>query len=174
VNGHDLVGRQVAEALGEATDRDAATVPRQGEDPLKRPAPGHEILPHAADCIIEAWGPDRVSCLSEALRGLVELFAEVRDAGRTSVVPLAAGPGTAEDVLVSLLEDVIYSLDVFSYVPVRFHLAEKDDGTIAGQMEVVGIDQVAIVGPAPKAVSYHGLSMGKQEGCWRCHVLIDV
>jgi len=141
---------------------------------VERTAAGHEILPHTADYILEAWGPDRVSCLTEALGGLVGQFAELGDAPPTTAVPLAAGPGKEEDVLVSLIEEVIYSLDVFSYVPVRFHLAEKKDGSVAGDMEVVGIDQVTIVGPAPKAVSYHELSMGTDGGGWRCHVLIDM
>jgi len=135
---------------------------------------GHRLVPHTADCIIEAWGPDRASCLTEALKGLVEEFAEVTDPPCTRALPLGAGPGEAEDVLVSLLEDVICTVDVFSVVPVRFHLGETTDGGITGDMEVVPVDQVRITGPAPKAVSYHGLSMsGGAEG-WRCRALIDV
>ena len=74
----------------------------------------------------------------------------------------------------SLFEEVIYALDVFSVVPVRFHLAETEDGGIAGDMEVVPADQVGLVGPVPKAVSYHELSMASDEGGWRCRVLVDV
>jgi len=135
---------------------------------------GHRLVPHTADCIIEAWGPDRVSCLTEALCALLEGFAEVPDAAAPAVFPLAAEPGGAEDMLVSLFEEVIYALDVFSLVPVRFHLTETEDGGVAGDMEVVSVDQVVVVGPAPKAVSYHGLSMESHGGGWRCHVLVDV
>ncbi len=85
---------------------------------------GHRLLPHTADCIIEAWGPDRAACLTEALMGLVEGFAEVADACATQVVPLRAGPGSAKDELVAVFEQVIFSVDVFSVVPVRFHLGE--------------------------------------------------
>ena len=137
-------------------------------------AAGHRLVPHTADCAIEAWGPDRVTCLTEALTGLVEGFAVVPDAAAVQVLPLGASSGGAEDVLVSLLEDVIYVLDVFSVVPVGFHLAETEDGTVAGDMEVVPVGQVQVVGPAPKAVSYHDLSMAEQEAGWRCHVLVDV
>jgi protein archease len=38
---------------------------------------GHRLVPHTADCIIETWGPDRAACLTEALLGLLEGFAEV-------------------------------------------------------------------------------------------------
>jgi len=135
---------------------------------------GHRLLAHTADCIIEAWGTDRASCLVEALLGLVESFAEVPDVVATQLLPLAAAPGGPEDELVSLLEDVIYALDVFSVVPVRFHLAETEGDGIVGDMEVVPADAVEVVGPVPKAVSYHELSMASVEGSWRCRVLIDV
>lgn len=135
---------------------------------------GHRLLPHTADCIIEAWGPDQASCAIEALSGMVESFAELPDAAATRLVPLSATSGGPEDVLVSLLEDVLYALDVFSVVPVRFHLGTLEDGGIGGDMEVVPADGVHAVGPVPKAVSYHELHVGPVEGGWRCRVLVDV
>ena len=62
-------------------------------------AVGHRLLPHTADCAIEAWGPDRASCLTEALCGLMEEFVELPDAAAPRVLPLAAAGG-AEDALV--------------------------------------------------------------------------
>jgi len=112
--------------------------------------------------------------VTEALYALVDEFAEVPDAATSRVLPLATESRGAEDALVSLLEDVIYALDVFSVVPIRFHLAETESGGIAGDMEVVSIDQAELVGPVPKAVSYHGLSMVSHDGGWRCRVLVDV
>jgi len=135
---------------------------------------GWRLLPHTADAIIEAWGPDRPSCLTQALLGLVRSFADVPDTAVTRLLPIAAPPGGPQDVLVSLFEDLLYVVDVFSVVPVRFHLGETEGGGIAGDMEVVPSDEVDVVGPVPKGVSYHGLSMAPDDGGWRCHVLIDV
>jgi len=142
--------------------------------PDQRPMAGHRLVAHTADVIIEAWGPDRASCLTEALYALVEQCAQVPDAAVSRVLPLSATSSGAVDVLVALLEEVIYVFDVFSMVPVCFHLTEADDGSIAGDMEVVPVDQVVIVGPAPKAVSHHGLSMSENGQGWRCRALIDV
>lgn len=164
-------GRKSRCPMSEATS--AQPTPADPATADRIPA-GHRLVPHTADCIIEAWGPDRPSCLTEALAALVEEFAEAPDAPSVRVVPLAAGPGGAEDALVSLLEDVIYALDVFSVVPVRFHLTETEAGGVAGDMEVVPADAVVASGPVPKAVSYHELSMAPWEGGWQCHVLIDV
>ena len=135
---------------------------------------GHRLVPHTADCIIEAWGSDRpfVSdggplCVGGGSR------RSARPRRFSSYAPRHRVRG-ADDALVSLFEDVIYAVDVFSVVPVRFHLTETESGGIAGDMEVVPVEQAVLVGPVPKAVSYHGLSMIQGEGGWRCRVLIDV
>jgi SHS2 domain-containing protein len=132
------------------------------------------MSPHTADCIIEAWGPDRASCLTEALTALVETFALVPGTPATESLALASEPGDPEDALVCLLEEVIYNLDVRSVVPVGFRLAEIEGGRVAGSMDVVPVDAVKSIGPVPKAVSYSGLSMTPDDGGWRCRVLVDV
>ncbi len=135
---------------------------------------GHRQLPHTADRVLEAWGPDRATCLSEALLALVESFAEVPDRAAVQVLPLGASAGGAKDVLVSLLEEVIYAVDALGVVPLRFHLAEAEDGSLAGDMEVVRTSEVELVGSVPKGVSYHALEIASSDGGWRCRVLVDV
>lgn len=138
------------------------------------PERGHRIGPHTADCVIEAWGPDRPSCLVEAMQALVEVFAEFDDAIATRSVPVSAEPGPDADILVALLEEVIYVTDVLGVVPIRFHVADTEDGGVAGDMEVVEPREAELVGPVPKAVSYHGLEMSHHDGTWRCRAIIDV
>ncbi len=137
-------------------------------------AAGHRLLPHTSDCIIEAWGPDRIACLTEVIYGLLDEFSERSDRPSSRTLPLAVGPGSDEDVLVSLLEEVIYVLDVFSVLPVRVHLGETEDGGLRGDMDVVPLEEARITGPVPKAVSYNGLSIAQLDGSWRCQVLVDL
>lgn len=137
-------------------------------------AAGHRQLPHVADLLLQAWGPDRAACVREALCALVEAFAVVPDPAATEVVPLSASAAGAEDALVSLLEEVIFVVDALGVVPVRFHVAEADDGGLVGDMEVVPASQVELVGPVPKAVSYHALEIAPRDGEWWCQVLVDV
>ena len=131
-------------------------------------------LPHTTDRVLEAWGPDRATYLSEALLALVEIFAEVPDRATADVLALGAPADGAQDVLVSLLEEVIDVVDALGVVPVRFHLAEAEDGSLAGDMEVVPTSDVELVGPVPKGVSYHALEIAASDGGWRCRVLVDV
>lgn len=120
-------------------------------------------------------GADRVSCLEEAVGALVSVFAEVPDVPAPTVIPVALETAPSPDLLVSLLEDVIYTVDVFfGKVPVRVHLAEAEDGGVAGDMEVVDADEVVLVGPVPKGLSSHGLKFGVDGGTWRCKVVVDL
>lgn len=135
---------------------------------------GHRLSPAPGACLVEAWGPDRAACVTEALDGLVEEFCEPPDVPSTQLLPLSSGSGGADDVLVSLLEDVIDALDVFAVVPVRFHLGEVEDGSIAGDMEVVPASRVTVIGPLPRAVCHRDVSLVAAADGWRCRVLVEV
>jgi len=54
---------------------------------------GFRLAPHTADSILEAWGPDRVTCLAEAVGALVSVFAEVSDTDTMTLRPARARRG---------------------------------------------------------------------------------
>jgi protein archease len=134
---------------------------------------GHRTFPERGGRVIEAWGPDAVTCLTEALSALVEGFAEVGDAPAARVLPLSVAHGP-EDALTSLVEEVIDTINAFSVVPVRFHLTSTEDGGFAGDMEVVSMRHVVLTQPCPTAVSFEGLSMGSDGQRWSCHVRVEL
>jgi hypothetical protein len=45
---------------------------------MARAPQGHRTLPHTADVILEAWGPDLATCCEEAVAALVETYADSR------------------------------------------------------------------------------------------------
>jgi SHS2 domain-containing protein len=141
--------------------------------PGERKGAGHRSFPERTGRVIEAWGPDAATCLTEALMALVDGFADVGDAPTARVLPISAAHG-AEDALTSLVEEVIDTIDAFSVVPVRFHLSATEDGGFAGDMEVVPIRQVAVTHPCPTAVSFEGLSMGSDGRGWSCRVRVEL
>jgi SHS2 domain-containing protein len=124
--------------------------------------------------MVEAWGPDRLSCLVEALKALVEIFAEPAEGAESSVKALSVDAAPDAEVLVALFEEVIYLADVLAVVPVRFDLAETEAGGVTGRIEVVPAAATEPVGPVPKAVSYHDLQVVQEGGVWSCRAVVDI
>jgi SHS2 domain-containing protein len=138
------------------------------------PLSGHRLLPHTADVIVEAWGPTRDACLREAIQGLVEVFADVDGVVASARLPLTLPPEEGEDLLVALLEEVLYLLDTEDVVPVDATITEIAGGGLHGEFLVAPTGAVAQQGSIPKAIAHHGLEFRQQAGRWRCRVTIDV
>ncbi|HYA69555.1 MAG TPA: archease [Acidimicrobiales bacterium] len=134
---------------------------------------GFRYGPHGTGWVIEAWGPDRSTCLAESVGGLVAIFAAIPDAAATTSLPVVLEAAPGPDLVVALLEEVIDTIDVFGKVPVHVHLAEAEDGSVAGDLEVVDIAGLRRTGPVPRAASWHGLEFGESGGTWRCRVVVE-
>jgi SHS2 domain-containing protein len=135
---------------------------------------GHELLPHTADVVVSAWGPTAELCFAEAVRGLVACFADVRHPSPDRAVPFNCEPAADSELLVQLLEEVIYLVDVHEVVPVRAAVARTAEGGLVGEFGVVALSSVDLVGPAPKAISRHGLRFAQGGAGWQCAVIVDV
>jgi SHS2 domain-containing protein len=135
---------------------------------------GYRLAPHTADLVIEAWAPTRDRCLEEAARGLVASFADVTGTIAERTVRSVGTARTDTEILVWLLEEVIYLLDTQDAVSISTVVKRAADGSVAGEFEVVDRTAVQPVGATPKAVTRHGLGFGEQAGVWRCTVTIDV
>jgi SHS2 domain-containing protein/dienelactone hydrolase len=137
-------------------------------------AAGFQLMPHTADVMVSAWGSTLEGCLTEAARGLVASFAEVGDTPPEDRVEFTCQPGPDSELLVELLDEVIYAIDAWDVVPVRVDVRRTDEGGLAGEFGVVERGHVRVVGPAPKAVTRHDLSVEQQDSMWRCRVVVDV
>ncbi|MEX1009307.1 MAG: archease [Acidimicrobiia bacterium] len=135
---------------------------------------GHRLVPHVADVILEAWGTTRVACLEEAALGLVESFADIEDIEPTDRIPVSLRAVSDEDVLVLLLEEVIYVIEALGKVPLGVDLAEHADGSVGGFFATIPSERVEAIGALPKGVSRSDLLFERRNGQWRCHVLVDV
>lgn len=139
------------------------------------PEAGFRQLDHTADIAIEAWGPSRAACLEAAVTGLVTSFADTEGTEPQRRHAVSFGPGDHEDLLVDLLDEVIYLLDARRAVVVDVALRDTETGGIEGTLALAPADNVRMVGAVPKAVTYHGLRLEQAEdGTWRSHVIIDV
>ncbi len=137
-------------------------------------ARGHRVLPHTADLVVEAWGESRSACLEEAARGLVATFADTSKINVTQIVPFALEPGSDRELLVQLLQEIVYVIDVLGVVPVRTEVESTEDGGVAGFFDVAPVDTVELIGAVPKGVSRHELHIGPNDGRWSCQAIVDV
>ncbi len=138
------------------------------------PDRGHRTRDHTADVIVEAWGPTRGACLEEAVLGLVRSFADVAGGVPTRRLPLALDAEPDEEVLVDLLDEVVYRLDATAEVPAAIGLHDEPGGGVTGWVDVVAAGDVEVTGALPKGVSRSGLRLADEDGSWRCRVEVDV
>lgn len=140
---------------------------RQGES-------GHRSVPHTADVRLQAWGPTREGCLAESVRGMVACFAEVSGVRSTAMERVRLAPGSDEDLLIALLDEVVFRLEVAGQVPVDVEVAAADDGGLDVRLAVAELTDVDIIGAAPKGVSWQGLRIGPDPHGWSCTAIVDV
>ncbi|MGW5419806.1 archease [Streptomyces sp. NPDC003943] len=137
---------------------------------------GHRSVPHTADAQVRAWGPTREACLAEAVLGMIECFAEVSGVRPTAVERVRLAPGSDEDLLVGLLDEFVFRLEVTGRIPVDVEVetAEEDDGGLDVRSAVAELDQVEIIGAVPKGISWQGLHIGPDPYGWSCTAIVDV
>jgi SHS2 domain-containing protein len=157
--------------------RSGAEVPTEAaptpSDAAARGGDGFELLDHTADVAFRAWAQTRAGCFTQAVRALASSFAEW-EADTTGEHPVAFEPASDEDLLVDLLSEVIYLVDARGALAVAAVLRDRDDGGLEGRFELLPLEAAAQVGAVPKAITYHGLEVGRDGDGWRCHVTIDV
>ncbi|MFK0295079.1 archease [Streptomyces sp. NPDC090442] len=140
---------------------------------------GHRSVPHTADLRVEAWGPTREVCLAQAVRGVCESFLDLAGAkpapgpARVRHREVTMLADTDEDLLVTLLEEVVYWLDTQNEAPVEVELTPVRGG-LRALLSMTDIGSLPVIGAAPKAVTLHGLACGGGPDGWCCSVTLDV
>lgn len=137
---------------------------------------GHRTHPHTADTILEAWGPDLASCLTEVGRGLVEGFARVPAAATAStdwqsIVVTAPDP---ERLVAAWLNELLFTVDVAGVVPARIEVISAEPKACTARYVPVAVEEATQVGAVPKSVSLSGLTVSADPDGYHCQVLIDV
>jgi len=136
---------------------------------------GHRTVPHTADLRIEAWAPTREECLSEAVRGLVDGFAVVAAARPRHTAERRFLASSDDDLLVAVIDEVIYRLDADGEIPVTVAVRPAPEGGVVLALSLADLSEVEVTGAAPKAASLHDLRCAPDPaGRWSCGITIDV
>ena len=136
---------------------------------------GHRTVPHTADLRVEAWGPTREACLAEAVRGLVDSFAVVAAARPRRTAERRFIAGSDEDLLVAVVDEVVYRLDADGEIPVTAAVRPAPDGGVVLTLALADVHEAEITGAVPKAASLNDLRCAPDaSGQWSCGITIDV
>lgn len=140
------------------------------------PRRGHRFVPHTADVRIEAWAPTREACLAEAVTALTASFVDLAGVEPEHEVGTDFAHASDVDLLVSVLDEVIYLLDTRDTVPVSAELtAANGAGPVRCRFWLIGLARVTVTGPIPKAVTLHEIRFGPAGGGqWSCAFTVDV
>ncbi|MET9761918.1 archease [Streptomyces sp. NPDC006372] len=133
---------------------------------------GHRAVPHPGDIRIEAWAACRGHCLAEAVLAMVECFADVTGVRPTAVDQVWLAEASDDDLLASLLDEVIFRLEAYGQVPVDVE-ADEADGGLDVRLAVTGVADVPITGAVPRAVAWDELRIGPDPYGWSCAVRVD-
>ncbi|MGE7436660.1 MULTISPECIES: archease [Kitasatospora] len=139
------------------------------------PGSGHRTVPHTADLCVEAWSPSIEGCIGEAVRAVVDGFADTSKAEVLGQRECTVTAQSDEDLLVSVLEEVIYRMDADGEIPLGAEVRRSQDGrSLSVRFSMADAGTVVPVGAVPKAVSLHGLHLRGGPGGWSCRVTVDV
>jgi SHS2 domain-containing protein len=134
---------------------------------------GHRVVPHTADIRVEAWAPTREECVTEAVLGTISTFVDTTTVTGSSKRTRVVEASSDEDLLVAVLDEVIYLLDVTGEVPVEVALEAREGGAEV-RFGMVAASELPQVGAVPKAVSLHELRFVPAGEGWSCSVTLDV
>jgi len=141
--------------------------------PMAGIAAGHRGVPHTADLRIEAWAPSRDGCIRQAVLGTVESFVDLSSARPHRSLSRRLTAGSDDDLLVAVLEEVIFLLDTVGEAPVDLDL-QGGGGVAEVNFAMVDARTLPQVGAVPKAVSLNDLRLSHDDNGWRCLVTLDV
>jgi SHS2 domain-containing protein len=136
-------------------------------------AGGHRTVARTADVRVEAWAPNRETCMAEAVLGTVAAFVDTSSAAVAGSRRSRLNGSSDEDLLVAVLDEVIFLMDTVQQVPIDLEVQAVDAG-VGVRFEMVGLSALRQVGAVPKGVSLHELRFGRDRRGWLCSVTLDV
>ena len=131
------------------------------------------MLPHTADLIVEAWGPDDLACAEEAARALIEIcVAGVPDpeAGQW----IAQVSGSECDLVGAVLDEVVFALDTSIPAPVSADVDRVGPSEVTIRLGLADPESVRATGAAPKAIVMLSPEQAGREATLRCRFIVDV
>lgn len=133
---------------------------------------GHRQLEHTADLALEIWGPDEVTVLREAARGVIEIVTEGATVRATDTRSIELETLDGPDRMVRWLNEILFLASVEGFVTADATLVLFEGGlraTLSGQAHASDLLRTEI-----KSATYHDLLLESRRGEVIARVVMDV
>lgn len=120
---------------------------------------GYEEIEHTADLALKVWGEDFSTLLTQAARGMYTLLGAVCDSGELKEYQFSIKAGSAEEILVDFLSEVLYLAEDKELYFQEFTFIENCMVmTVGGSCQ-----KIASFAREIKAVTFHNLTIRRTE-----------
>lgn len=114
------------------------------------------------------------ACWEEAVAALLDTCVDVSTAPVVERLRFAIEPAAADEMLLELLDHVVFVLDTSDAVPARVTVDIAADERAHVVLDLVDRSQVESAGAVPKAISRSELRAETDTTGARCSFLVDV
>lgn len=135
----------------------------------------HGTIAHISDLGLWVEADSLPELFTSAATALAELMTRGSRAGQVQWLPLELAGADYPDLLVELLNEVVYRLDGEGLITVALELEELTPARLAGRLGVLARDPARHrAGEPVKAATYHQARVSPQGQGWRAEVVLDV
>jgi SHS2 domain-containing protein len=141
-----------------------------------RPVPHPRYLPidHTADLGLQVWGKTLPELYANAAEGMASLYYNPGAVRPLETRAIAVEGYDREEVLVHWLSELLYLVEVHSFLPSRFEITELDDTHLRAEVsgELFSRERHEWR-TGIKAVTYHDIHVQEVGGEWMVTVIFD-
>ena len=130
----------------------------------------YRFLEHTADVFFEAEGETLAEAIEEAARAMAEVSAEDMEVVEEFDMDISAQ--NLEELVVSTLSNLLGEAEARSLFPAGIKILEIDEKNF--RLKAKGYAGKGNPKADIKAVTYHRLFVGKEDGKWKIRILLDV
>jgi SHS2 domain-containing protein len=134
----------------------------------------HGTIAHTADLGLWVEADSLPELFGAAVEALSQLMTKGSRNGDIAWLPVELDGQDQADLLVGLLNEVVYQLDARGLVAVALTISELSATRLAARLGVVPRGPGARPGEPVKAVTYHQARVEPHGQGWRAQVIMDV
>jgi SHS2 domain-containing protein len=138
------------------------------------PHPRYLPIDHTADLGLQVWGQTLPELYANAAEGMASLYYHLDAVRPLEKRTIAVEGYDREEVLVHWLSELLYLVEVHSFLPAHFEITALDDTHLRAEVSGEPFDRERHEWRTGiKAVTYHDIHVREVEGEWTVVVIFD-